>query len=86
MSGNSEKDGVIEFLIMVICLGAPTLTTFVDRNVYPQEIAKSQELCKQANAELKEFNVGSFEVDVLCNNGAKFTFDAKQVPDLEEEK
>lgn len=83
MSG-TEKD-FNEFLIWVICLGAVALNIFVDRNVYLQEISKSQQLCKEANSELKEFNVGSFDVDVLCSNGAKFTFDAKQVPDLEKE-
>jgi hypothetical protein len=82
-SSNSEPT---EFLLWVIFLGAALLNIFVDRNVYPQEVTKSQELCKEANAELKEFNVGSFNVDVYCSNGAKFTFVAKQVPDLEEEK
>ena len=77
-----QDSDVSEFLMWVIVLGAVILNIFVDRNVYPQEIAKSQELCKEANAELKEFNVASFEVDVLCSNGAKFTF----VPDLEKEK
>lgn len=82
---SSQDSNAIEFLMGLIVFGAVILNIFVDRNVYLQEIVKSQELCKEANAELKEFNVGSFEVDVLCSNGAKFTFDAKQVPDLEEE-
>ena len=83
---SSQDTDATEFLMWIIVLGTITLNIFVDRNVYPQEVTKSQQLCKEANAELKEFNVGSFEVDVLCSNGAKFTFDAKQVPDLEKEE
>jgi hypothetical protein len=81
---SSQDSDATEFFMWVVVLGAVALNIFVDRNVYPQEVTKSQELCKEANAELKEFNVGSFEIDVSCSNGAKFTFDAKQVPDLEE--
>jgi len=81
---NPDKE-FAEFLMWIVVVGGIALNIFVDRNVYPREIIKAQELCKEANAELKEFNVGSLYIDVLCSNGAKFRFDAQQVPDSEKE-
>lgn len=55
------------------------LTSFItDRHVYLDEFEKARTHCLESNSELDHFELGMFETEVHCLNGATFVYETSK--------
>lgn len=62
-------------------IGIVLSVLFTDRNVYPMDIETAIKRCESSNSELEYFEIGLFQVETYCKNGAVFTDSAILNPD-----
>ncbi len=70
------SDGSGWFFILITSAILASLLT--DRHVYPYEFEKARKHCVESNSELDHFELGTFETEVHCLNGATFVYETSK--------